>query len=121
MVVQFGENSLIFPPNRALLQQIEICKQDGPSRHDLRLLRGWLVSADGNDCSLEGPGWDAWIGDEGSSGDQDSENDYVVLSSKHGNRDRFERWAGDSLLGLYHRLVGRHFKVRSQCSSHSVC
>ena len=91
------------------MQQIEICKQDGPSKHDLGLLRGWLVSPEGNDSSLRGPGWDAWEKDEGRL--RDTEHDYVALSSKHKSRDRFERWTGDALIGFYHRLIGRRFRV----------
>ena len=41
------------------MQQIEICKQQGPSAHDMKLLQGWLKSAGGNRCALRGPGWDA--------------------------------------------------------------
>lgn len=95
--------------NHALVQQIEICKYGGPSQHDLSLLRSWLTSPEGNDLSLRGWGCDVWEEHEGRL--RDTENDFVVLSSKHRSRDRFERWAGDTLLGIYHRLLGRHFKV----------
>ena len=92
-----------------MLQQLEICKHGGPSKHDLDLLRTWLVSAEGNGSSLRGPGWDIWEKAQGRL--RDSETDYLVLSSKHRNKDRFERWVGDTLLGVYHRLIGRHLKV----------
>jgi hypothetical protein len=91
------------------MQQIEICKQDGPTKHDFRLLQSWLASPEGNESSLRGPGWNVWEKREGRL--RDTENDYLVMSSKHRNRDRFERWAGDTLLGLYHRLIGQRFKV----------
>ena len=95
--------------NNALLQQIEICKQDGPSEHDLRILRNWLQRPKGNQSSLRGPGCDVWEASEGRL--RDSENDFLVLSPKHRKRDRFERWAGDTFLRVYHRLIGRRFKV----------
>lgn len=91
------------------MQQIEICKQGGPSEHDLSLFRSWLTSSKGNQSSLRGPGWDTWEKSEGRF--RDTENDYVVLSSIHQSRDRFERWTGDTLLGIYHRLVGRRTRV----------
>ena len=94
------------------MQQIELSKQSGPSQHDLCLLRDWLNGTngvEGNQASLRGSGCQAWK--PGAGGLIDTENDYVVLSSKHKNRDRFERWAGDTLLGIYHRLIGCHFKV----------
>ena len=50
-----------------------------------------------------------WEASEGRL--RDTENDFLVLSSKHRNRDRFERWAGDTFLRVYHRLIGRRFKV----------
>ena len=91
------------------MQQIELCKQDGPSKHDLGLLRYWLASKKGNFSDLKGPGAFAW----GTTEDQsvDAENDFVALSAEHKSRDRFERWAGETLLGVYHRLVVRRFKV----------
>ena len=95
--------------NHALLQQIEICKHGGPSKHDLDLLRTWLISAEGNASSLRGPGWDIW--EKPQEQLRNSETDYLVLSTKHRNKDRFERWVGDNLLGVYHRLIGRRFKV----------
>ena len=99
---------LIYREDHALMQQIELSKQDGPSKHDLRLLQDWLVSAAGNGSSLRGQGWDTWdIG----QGLRDTEKDYIVLSSNHQKRDRFVRWTGDTLLGLYHRFIGRHIKV----------
>ncbi len=91
------------------MQQIEICKHDGPSNHDLRSLRGWLNSPEGNNSALRGSGCDTWETD--GRLDRDTEKDFVVLSSKHRQRDRFERWAGDTLLGVFHRLVGKHFSV----------
>ena len=94
--------------DHALMQQIELSKQDGPSKHDLRLLQDWLVSAAGNASSLRGQGWDTW---ELGQGLEQIEKDYIVLSSKHQKRDRFVRWTGDTLLGLYHRHIGRHIKV----------
>ena len=103
------EESLTSPKNNALLQQIKICKQDGPSEHDLSILRSWLDCPKGNNCSLRGPGWDVWKAREGQL--RDTENDFLVLSSKHSNRDRFERWTGDTLLQVYHRHIGRRFKV----------
>lgn len=110
------EKSLNSPKDNALLQQIEICKQDGPTHHDLSLFRSWLIRARGNDCSLRGPGSDVWkVGERRL---RDTENDFLILSSKHGNRDRFERWAGDTLLRVYHRLIGRRFKV-SRVSNYS--
>lgn len=90
------------------MQQIEICKQDGPGEHDLGLLRRWLCSDEGNGSSLEGPGWNAWDAVPGN--DQNRDRDFVVLSSKHRHRDWFERWIGDSLLKTYHRFFGRHHK-----------
>ena len=93
----------------ALLQQIEICKQDGPSKHDLSFFRSWLHRAKGNDCSLRGPGWDVWEVSEG--GLRNAENDFLAVSSIHSRRDRFERWIGDTVLLVYHRLVGQYFKV----------
>ena len=96
------------------MQQIEIWKQDGPSNHDLKLLREWLTSADGNESSLRGPGWNTW---EKGQELRNAKNEYVVLSSKHQNRDRFERWTGDTLLGLYHRVIGRRLKVSAPYSS----
>ena len=42
---------------------------------------------------------------------RDTENDFLVLSSRHSNRDRFERWTGDTLLRAYHRLIGQRLKV----------
>ena len=103
------EKALTCRTNQALVQQIKICKQDSPSKRDLNILKDWLVSAQGNESSLRGPGWDAW--EKGKGGLWDTENDYVVMSSKHMRRDRFERWFGDTLLGLYHRLIGRRFTV----------
>ena len=97
----------------ALLQQIEISKQDRPSKHDLSLLRSWLDLGEGNDCSLRGPGSDVWAGDGRT---RETETDFLVLSSKHRNRDRFERWTGDTLLGIYHHLISRCSKVsRPSC------
>ena len=93
----------------ALLQQIKICKQDGPSKHDLNLLQSWLGRAKGNDHSLRGPGSDVWKVGEGRL--RDTESDFLVLSSRHRNQDRFERWTGETLLRVYHRLIGRRFKV----------
>ncbi|KAL8827199.1 MAG: hypothetical protein Q9191_003333 [Dirinaria sp. TL-2023a] len=58
-----------------LVQQIKICKQDGPSKHDLNILQDWLVSAEGNESSLRGPGWDAW--EKEQRGLWDIGNDYV--------------------------------------------
>jgi len=97
------------PKDQALLQQIEISKQDGPTERDLRVLRNWLITADGNDSALVGPGAAAWhIRDEQSF---HCENDFVVFSAAHRYRDRFERWTGDTVLGKYHRFIARHFKV----------
>lgn len=96
--------------DNALMQQIEFSKQVGPSNHDLKLLRHWLTSTDGNESALRGPGWNAW---EKGPETKVQESEYIVLSSKHRNTDRFERWTGDTLLGLYHRLIGRHLKVSS--------
>ncbi|KAM0803918.1 hypothetical protein BDR22DRAFT_886215 [Usnea florida] len=96
------------PKNNALLQHIEISKLDGPSKHDLSLLRNWLGRATGNDCSLRGPGSDVWKVGEGRF--RNTENDFLVLSSKHCNRDLFERWIGDTLLRVYHRFVGERLK-----------
>ena len=42
---------------------------------------------------------------------RDTENDFLVLSSKHSKRDRFERWAGDIFLRVYHRFIGQRFRV----------
>ena len=95
--------------NNALLQHIEISKQEGPSKHDLALLRSWLGRSSGNGSSLRGPGSDVWKLGEGRL--KDTENDLLVLSSKHSTRDRFECWVGDTLLRVYHRFVGRRFKV----------
>ena len=103
------KESLMFSKDTALLQQIEICKQDGPSKHDLSFFRRWLIRANGNACSLRGPGSDVWEVSEGRPGDV--ENDFLVLSAKHSNRDRFERWIGDTLLRVYHRIIGQRFKV----------
>ncbi len=100
---------LMSPKDQALLQQIEISKQDGPTERDLRVLRNWLITADGNDSALVGPGAAAWhIRDEQSF---HCENDFVVFSAAHRYRDRFERWTGDTVLGKYHRFIARHFKV----------
>lgn len=107
--VSSREESLTSPKNNALLQQIQICKQDGPSKHDLSLFRSWLGRATGNDYSLRGPGSDVWKVAEGRL--RDTENDFLVLSPKHRNRDRFERWVGDTLLRVYHRLIGQRFSV----------
>ena len=95
--------------NNALLQQIEICKQEGPSEHDLSFLRSWLSRTKGNSCSLRGPGSDVWNVSEGRL--RDTENDFLVLSSRHSKRDRFERWTGDTFLRVYHRFIGQRFKV----------
>ena len=86
------------------MQQIEICKQQGPSAHDLKLLRKWLKSADGNGSALRGSGWNAW------EAQNNMELDFLVLSG-HGERDRFERWVGDKLLSILHRLRRQRFKV----------
>ncbi|KAM0803376.1 hypothetical protein BDR22DRAFT_886751 [Usnea florida] len=83
--------------------QLEISKHEGPSKHDLRFLRGWLTGTDGNNSALRGCGSDAWNADNGQ--EKDLNKDLVALSSKHRQRDRFERWAGDNLLGAFHRLV----------------
>ena len=104
-----SRESLTYPKYHALLQQIEICKQSGPSEHDVSFLRSWLNRIGGNSSSLRGPGSDVWEVSEGRL--RDTENDYLVLSPKHRNRDRFERWAGDTFLRVYHRFIGRHFKV----------
>ena len=100
---------LTFSKDNALLQQIEICKQDGPSKHNLGFLRSWLDSVKGNDCSLRGPGSNVW--DVGEAPLRDTENDFLVLSLKHSNRDRFERWMGETLLQFYHRFIGRRRRV----------
>ena len=106
-----------FSKNNALLQQIKICKQSGPSEHDLRLLRSWLGRAKGNACSLRGPGSDVWEVSEGRL--RDTESDFLVLSSKHSKKDRFENWVGTTLLRIYHRLIGKRFKACP--SSHAPC
>ena len=103
------QKSLTCFKNNALLQQIQICKQDGPSEHDLSFLRSWLSRTNGNSCSLRGPGSDVWNVSEGRL--RDTENDFLVLSSRHSKRDRFERWAGDIFLRVYHRFIGQRFKV----------
>ncbi len=95
--------------NSALMQQIEICKQQGPSAHDMKLLQDWLKSADGNKSALRGCGWNAW--EVQNRCGRNTEVDFLVLSSKHRERDRFERWAGDKLLSIFHRLIGKRFKV----------
>ncbi|KAK0509175.1 hypothetical protein JMJ35_008546 [Cladonia borealis] len=94
--------------NSALMQQIEISKQQGPSAHDMKLLREWLKSSDGNNSALRGYGWDAW--EVQNRRDRNTEVDFLVLSSKHRQRDRFERWTGDKLLSIFHRLLGKRFK-----------
>ena len=91
------------------MQQVDICRQSGPTKHDLNVLQKWLISPEGNNSALEGEGWDAWEEQEGRL--RDTEYDYIVLSSNHRNRDRFEHWAGDTLLRFYHRLIGRRLKV----------
>lgn len=93
------------------MRQFEICKHEGPSNHDLRFLRGWLMGTDGNNSALRGRGCDTW--DIGNRQSWDSDKDFLALSSKHRQRDRFERWAGDTLLGVYHRLIGRCSNVSS--------
>ena len=95
--------------DNALLQQIELCKQSGPSEHDLGQLRLWLHKERGNNSALRGPGSRIWE-TEGNP-DIDAENDFVVLSSKHRDRDHFERWTGDTFLGKYHRFIAKHFVV----------
>ena len=50
-----------------------------------------------------------WEASEGRL--RDTENDFLVLSSKHRKRDRFERWVGDRFLRVYHRLIGWRSKV----------
>ncbi len=109
LLKRLAANVPLNPEDQALLQQIELCKQDGPSKHDMSLLRDWLIKDEGNDGALNGPGCCAWSISE----DQGfhSRNDFVVLSSTHKNRDRFERWTGDTVLGVYHRFVARHFRV----------
>jgi len=69
----------------ALLQQIELNKQAGPSRHDLQLLREWLISSKGNNGDLRGPGFDIWKeGDEKEEGRK--KEDFIVLNARHEGR-----------------------------------
>ena len=102
-------NSLLYS---ALIQQLEISKHEGPSKHDLSFLRGWLTGTDGNNSALRGCGSDAW--NAGNGQEKDLDKDLVALSSKHRQRDRFERWAGDTLLGVFHRLVASRSNVSSR-------
>lgn len=60
-----------------------------------------------------------WSKGDGFGGDKSE--DFLVLSSKRIFRDNFERWAGDTVLGLFHRFVGRHFKVSFGSSSLKNC
>ena len=85
-------------------------KHKGPSNHDFTLFQTWLKDTKGNNSSLRGCGWDVWEKDEGLS-QGDFKHEFVALSSRHSERDRFERWAGDTLLGVFHQIIGQRFKV----------
>ena len=109
IMISYRHLALTIWKDRALLEQVELCKQENASKHDFKLLLHWLASSRGNRSCLRGPGCDVWNTNHGE--DTNAHNDFLVLSSKHGNRDRFERWAGDTFLSLYHRLLGQRLKV----------
>ena len=94
--------------DQALMQQISLCKQDGPCKSDLHSLRVWLGSTTGNDHSLGGPGDEVWTLYDGEKRSK-YEDDFMVLSSRHVEIDRFERWIGDTLLDIYHHCVAKRF------------
>ncbi|SLM40034.1 hypothetical protein LPUS_10725 [Lasallia pustulata] len=96
--------------NGALLQQIELCRQSGPSQYDLRLLRLWLISSKGNNCGLAGPGWDVWEEDKNHDVESKKRADLVVLSAKHKGQDYLLRWMGEKAFGLLYRLLGKRMK-----------
>lgn len=93
-----------------MLQRIELGKQAGPSRHDLELLRQWLISSKGNNGDLQGPGFDIWHEEDGEE-DCRKRMDFAVLSAKHDGRDSFLSWVGDKGFGMFHRLFGRLIRV----------
>ncbi len=95
----------------ALLQQIELNKQAGPSRHDLQLLREWLISSKGNNGDLRGPGFDIWKeeGDEKEEGRK--KEDFMVLNARHEGRDGLLRWVGERGFGVLYRVFGCLIRV----------
>ncbi|KAL9118575.1 MAG: hypothetical protein Q9187_004878 [Circinaria calcarea] len=97
--------------NSAVLQQIQITAHEGPSGHNLGLLRGFLGSGKGNNSSLRGSGWDTWAEEE--NGFRNQKGEFVVLSAKYRERDYFTRWAGETALKHFHTFLGRRFKARS--------
>ena len=92
----------------ALLQQIQLCTHEGPSKHDLQLLRQFLWSEDGNFSALRGRGAHVWTVEHGFT---DNTDDFVVLSPKHRQLDHFTRLVSDQFLKLFHLAIGRRLKV----------
>ncbi|MCJ1437533.1 hypothetical protein MMC27_006920 [Xylographa pallens] len=82
--------------NSFFLQQHMIARVDNPYKHNLRTLRQ-LLEKHG---PLIGPDMHAWV----------DENDLMVVRQLE-NRDVLSLWVIHKLTPLFHRLIGKWFKV----------
>lgn len=88
--------------DNALLQQKLLAKFSPPSPRDLRFLQEWMERPTMGKVYLLGRDSETWT----------TANARDLVTVKHrGDEDPFSGWVMDCVVHVWHRLLGRHFRV----------
>jgi hypothetical protein len=104
---------MTFSPSKdkALLRFGEVCALEEANKADLKILREWLARKHGGHCFLKGYEADIW--------NEDHEKDLVSVTAPSRNKDALSHWVDLYILPIYHRVLGRRFKVNTNVSHRS--
>lgn len=92
--------------DEALIQQAQLKKLEEPRHNDLRLLQDWLERPTMGNLALIGEDRNIW-----GALDEPINPNLDLLTLKTGmTEDSFSRWFAVTLLRVFHRIMGHHFK-----------
>jgi hypothetical protein len=74
-----------------------------PLQRDLKYLTEWMIRTDMGGVYLDGEDSLTWT-------EKEFQGDLLTLKPRS-NDDLFYRWVSDNFMSLFHRLVGKYFKV----------
>ncbi|ROV95952.1 hypothetical protein VMCG_07984 [Cytospora schulzeri] len=91
--------------NDAVLKQAQLSRLDRPSRNELKFLRSWLQRPLMGNFPLLGLDRKTW--------DPQYEKDLLAMRANPAS-DYFSDWVSDTVVPLFHRLIGEKFKAKSR-------